>query len=84
MLKDYIRSSPWAAIRGENQKERVDLPHIDIQIGDIAKIQDQVPSMDEQGTIQKKKMNKADKEDQCGLTSRPYKQIEPCAGYPRC
>ena len=45
---------------------RVDSPHVDVQVGNVAEIQDQVPGM----------LSIADGEDGFSLTSRANKQKE--------
>ena len=49
-----------------------DVPHVEVQVGDISKIQDQVPVT----------MRMPPSQDSFSLTSRLNKYIEWCAGYP--
>jgi len=73
MLKDIVHSSPLAENERQYPAERVDAPHVKVQVVNIAKIQDQVP-----GTI-----STADSEDRFGLTSKPNRRTESCGGCPR-
>ena len=49
-----------------------DVPHVEVQVGDIAKVQDQVPV----------RMRMPLSENSSSLTSRPNRYIEWFAGYP--
>jgi hypothetical protein len=51
-----------------------DSPHVDVQVGNVAKIQDQVPGM----------LSMADSEDSFSLTSRANKCKESCVEYLGC
>ena len=51
--------------------ERADSPHAEVQILDIAKIQNQIPDI----------LSTEDGKDSFGLTSRQNKRIESCVGY---
>jgi hypothetical protein len=53
---------------------QADSPHVEIQVGNVAKIQDQVPDM----------VSMADSEDSFSLTSRVYMYTESHAEYLGC